>query len=796
MDNHHVKLASSLAVLSLVILDESGSSDDLDHAVGNLRTSLDNMTITGEGGDIAGGWAEGPLYHQYSAHQYLAAATALANTEVTDLYEDCPALVQTHLLLPWMVMPDGYIPPFDDNEAVIFDLAGLLYSHHAELPERDMLLWMWNAAGRPVNKAFRADYIALFDDTPPVYDSPVDYGLNPTGFHPESGFARFGSSWDNDAVYGFLLSEHGEARRDGQAHEHPDGNSVILHAFGEMLLLDSGYGGWSAHDATRYAANHNTILVNGEGPSAASQNSPFNYWDANGADASIVESFSSTAVDYAVSETFFGNTFHSRYVVFPGKRYFFLYDTLTSGSEAAYTLLLHGNGGGTSGGDFTLLEDGGLWEQGGAILRSYTVGSSPDLDFQTETMQHAVYARSPMLTHTVLKAGQTGETASYLTLLYPFRAGDTPPEMESVTVTGGAGIRIAAADTTEYGAILTEGEEMTLVDGDAAFATDAGFLHAVTETDETRRIVFLNGSYVVSHGDTIVKASRPVTLTMSYPDDDTIEGYVLTDDETELTFFDVDASDVVHAGETTPYSTIENNLVFSINGDGDFVITRAPTAIILEPPGNILVEDVPDDNGHALRISWSLSPSEDEGTVDLYRIYRSRNGDFADPAPLSSFTSVDDLLSWEEHAAVLIDSVAAGGTEYFDGAVPLIGADYHYWIEAAGDEGASEKVHSGIVTIVHTLPAGISIEPPYPNPFNASTSIRFNLDREQRVFCAVYDIQGRIVDVLVDGFLSAGTREVIWNGKSAEGRITASGIYFYRFSAGRYLRTGKLLYLK
>ena len=145
------------------------------------------MTITGYNGEQAGGWAEGPNYHLYSAQQYIPALNALKNMHLFD-YSVLPELVQTHLWLPKIVMPDGYTPSFDDNEAVIFDVAGLLYSHHNTLPERDMLHWMWDLNGRVVSKAFLPDFMTQFDDTPPVYNNPAEMGWNPTDFYPESGF--------------------------------------------------------------------------------------------------------------------------------------------------------------------------------------------------------------------------------------------------------------------------------------------------------------------------------------------------------------------------------------------------------------------------------------------------------------------------------------------------------------------------------------------------------------------------------------------------------------------------------
>ncbi len=410
MDNHHVKLNASLAVLSLVIADESGSRADLDHALERLRAGLRTMTVAGEGAAPAGGWVEGPEYHRYSAQQYLTAVVALENTGEAYLYNDIPELAETELTLPLMVMPDGCLPPFDDNHAVIGDMAGLWYSALEGREDRDTLHWLWERSGAVVKNAFLVDYIARFDDTPPVYASPAELGIAPTLFRPDSGFGVFRDAWEDNDLWLFLSSENGEARLNGRAHEHPDPNSIMLYAHGEPLIIDSGYGGWSAHDATRHAENHNLILVNGEGPSSAAQPYGFGTWQANGSDARIdtTRSFTSDRLDHAVSETLYENTSFLRHVVFPGKRFFFIYDDLTAGTQSTFTLLLHGNGGGDSGGSFTAAENGAVWTREGASLHAMTTGTGTDLTFTSRDMQHAVYDRT-LKTHTMLEVGQTGK---------------------------------------------------------------------------------------------------------------------------------------------------------------------------------------------------------------------------------------------------------------------------------------------------------------------------------------------------------------------------------------------------
>jgi len=84
----------------------------------------------------------------------------------------------------------------------------------------------------------------------------------------------------------------------------------------------------------------------------------------------------------------------------------------------------------------------------------------------------------------------------------------------------------------------------------------------------------------------------------------------------------------------------------------------------------------------------------------------------------------------------------------------------------------------------------------YPNPFNPSTTIAFDVAHEGRVVIDVYNIKGQRVRSLVNGVYGAGTHNVVWNGCDEVGRSVGSGVYFYRMSAGRYVGVRKMVMVK
>jgi flagellar hook assembly protein FlgD len=91
-------------------------------------------------------------------------------------------------------------------------------------------------------------------------------------------------------------------------------------------------------------------------------------------------------------------------------------------------------------------------------------------------------------------------------------------------------------------------------------------------------------------------------------------------------------------------------------------------------------------------------------------------------------------------------------------------------------DGANALVDVGRAIV----PDGLVLYANYPNPFNPSTTIRFDVPQSGLVNLTIYDLNGRRIATLVDENMAAGSHQVSWNGRDASGISVASGVYIYR----------------
>ena len=91
------------------------------------------------------------------------------------------------------------------------------------------------------------------------------------------------------------------------------------------------------------------------------------------------------------------------------------------------------------------------------------------------------------------------------------------------------------------------------------------------------------------------------------------------------------------------------------------------------------------------------------------------------------------------------------------------------------------------------LPSEVGLGPNYPNPFNPSTLIPYQLSATSQVRLEVFNVLGQRVATLVDEEQGAGSYRARWDGTDAVGRAAASGVYIYRLTVAGVHWTGKMV---
>jgi len=93
-------------------------------------------------------------------------------------------------------------------------------------------------------------------------------------------------------------------------------------------------------------------------------------------------------------------------------------------------------------------------------------------------------------------------------------------------------------------------------------------------------------------------------------------------------------------------------------------------------------------------------------------------------------------------------------------------------------------------------PDAFRLEANYPNPFNASTTIGFNLPERSNAKLSVFNMGGQWISTLVSGDLDAGVYRYSWDGLDDNGTSVPSGVYFYEFTAEKQKITRKMVLIR
>jgi low density lipoprotein receptor-related protein 5/6 len=116
--------------------------------------------------------------------------------------------------------------------------------------------------------------------------------------------------------------------------------------------------------------------------------------------------------------------------------------------------------------------------------------------------------------------------------------------------------------------------------------------------------------------------------------------------------------------------------------------------------------------------------------------------------------------------------------------------------DAAGNETLCDPVYT---TISAQIPQSFGLGANYPNPFNPTTRITFNVANTETptlVTITVYDVLGKEVTTLLNESMQPGQYYVDWDGTDMHGNVVTSGMYMYRMTAGNFVATRRMALMK
>ncbi|HEX9659909.1 MAG TPA: T9SS type A sorting domain-containing protein, partial [Rhodothermales bacterium] len=218
-------------------------------------------------------------------------------------------------------------------------------------------------------------------------------------------------------------------------------------------------------------------------------------------------------------------------------------------------------------------------------------------------------------------------------------------------------------------------------------------------------------------------------------------------------------------------------------GDGVWSQVRSFTTIIAAPEAVGLVSPEAGAQGVAAFMMFLWQPMDGAAAYHL-----QLSSDAAFTAPV-----VDDSVLTDPTFAVS-EPLAYSATYYWhvraaldDGLGKATGLLFGQWSDTRSFTVAVGTAAEG----ESDLPSTFALHPNYPNPFNPSTTIRYDVPEQALVKIAVYDALGRLVEILSTKYQVPGTYAATWD---AAGRPT--GVYFVRMAAGTFVASRRMILIR
>jgi PKD repeat protein len=204
-----------------------------------------------------------------------------------------------------------------------------------------------------------------------------------------------------------------------------------------------------------------------------------------------------------------------------------------------------------------------------------------------------------------------------------------------------------------------------------------------------------------------------------------------------------------------------------------------PEPFTIVSPAFLEAEAWPD----TIEFRWRASATQDSVGVVYYAWNLRQQGGVVNP--IRRIVSYDTLFRWAP------DAFLPDGIFFWDADA----VDQYGMTRTSTNLGILHIGVSGVETAA-PLPDRPALLQNWPNPFNPSTAIAFELPEPCRIRLVVYNSAGRTVRVLADGKQPPGMQTVEWDGRDDAGRGLPSGVYVCRLEAGRTVLVRKMILMQ
>ena len=169
-----------------------------------------------------------------------------------------------------------------------------------------------------------------------------------------------------------------------------------------------------------------------------------------------------------------------------------------------------------------------------------------------------------------------------------------------------------------------------------------------------------------------------------------------------------------------------------------------------------------------------------------------------DPLGSGSVNRTPLKTEYENGETVILSPLAAPGY-YFDfwqGDLSGLDNPAYIIVDKNINITAKYKTITGVILNKNQIPEQFSLLQNYPNPFNPETTIEYQLPEKCEVILSVFNMNGKLIKVLVNGYKNAGNYSVRWDATDFNNNRVPSGVYLYQMKTQKFTNTNKMILLK